>query len=241
VRIAILEDDPAHARIIEKTLLQAGHQCQVYGDGRVMLRELHRQSYDLFVLDWHVPHVEGPEILGWIRRNLPRHLPVLFVTSRDDEQDVVEGLQAGADDYMTKPIRALELQARVTALLRRAYPETTRPVQPGFGDYVFDLHRREISLRGKVVDLKPKEYELALFLFRNPGRLLTHQHLLEELWGTSAIDTRTVTTHMSQLRRKLDLRPQNGVRVVPVYGLGYRFEVLDSAETPTNTNNDASP
>ncbi|OVZ59922.1 hypothetical protein CDO44_10140 [Pigmentiphaga sp. NML080357] len=238
MRIAILEDDPAHARIIEKTLLQAGHDCHVFDDGRVMLRDLHRQSYDMFVLDWHVPHVEGPEILGWIRRNLPAHLPVLFVTSRDEEQDVVDGLQAGADDYMAKPIRPFELQARIAALLRRAYPEAARPAQPGFGGYAFDLHRREIKLDGKVVELKPKEYELALFLFRNPGRLLTHQHLLEELWGTSAIDTRTVTTHMSQLRRKLDLRPHNGVRLVPVYGLGYRFEVLSEPPAPDAPTND---
>ncbi|MPS28670.1 response regulator transcription factor [Pigmentiphaga sp.] len=240
MRIAILEDDPAHARIIEKTLLQAGHDCHLFEDGRAMLRDLHRESYDMFVLDWHVPHIDGPEILGWIRRNLPPHLPVLFVTSRDEEQDVVDGLQAGADDYMTKPIRPFELQARVAALLRRAYPEATRPTQPGFGAYTFDLHRREVRLKGEAVELKPKEYELALYLFRNLGRLLTHEHLLEELWGTSAIDTRTVTTHMSQLRRKLDLRPHNGVRLVPVYGLGYRFEILADQQA-TNESNDDHP
>ncbi|MDX3905486.1 MAG: response regulator transcription factor [Pigmentiphaga sp.] len=237
MRIAILEDDPAHARIIEKSLVQAGHDCQLFEDGRVMLRDLHRESYDMFVLDWHVPHIEGPEILGWIRRHLPPHMPVLFVTSRDEEQDVVDGLQAGADDYMAKPIRPFELQARVAALLRRAYPESSRPAQPGIGIYAFDLHRREVRFKGQPVELKPKEYELALFLFRNPGRLLTHQHLLEELWGTSVIDTRTVTTHMSQLRRKLDLRPHNGVRLVPVYGLGYRFEVLDEPQAADASSN----
>ncbi|VCU69672.1 Sensory transduction protein regX3 [Pigmentiphaga humi] len=224
MRIAILEDDPAHARIIEKTLLSGGHECTVYEDGRAMLRGLHRDAYDAFVLDWQVPHIEGPEILGWIRRHLPARVPVLFVTARDDEQDVVAGLQAGADDYMTKPIRPVELQARVAALLRRAYPETQQLSQPGFGAYAFDLHRREIRRGESLIELKPKEYELAVFLFRNLGRLLTHAHLLEELWGTSAVDTRTVTTHMSQLRRKLDLRPENGARLVPVYGLGYRFE-----------------
>ncbi len=229
MRIAILEDDPAHARIIEKTLLQAGHDCFLFSDGKVLLRDLQRNTYDLFVIDWSVPNIDGMEILGWLRRNFPIHLPVLFVTSRNSEQDIVEGLRAGADDYMVKPLRPYELQARVEALLRRAYP-SEKVKQPGVGPYVFDLHRREVKLNGAAVELKPREYDLALFLFRNINRLLTHDHLLEELWGTSGIDSRTVTTHISQLRRKLDLRPHHGVRLVPVYGAGYRFEFLSDPD-----------
>jgi len=229
MRVAILEDEPAHAEVLRHALASAGHDCHVFADGKVLLRDLHHNSYDAFVLDWHVPHVSGPEIVRWLRRHVEHRVPVLFVTSRDDEQDVVEGLESGADDYMAKPIRRDELLARMRALLRRAYPDQQAAAHE-FGCYRFELHRRELHLNGEPVALKPKEYELALFLFRNAGRLLSHDHLLSELWGTSDIDSRTVTTHMSQLRRKLDLRPHNGYRLVPVYGLGYRLETMQADE-----------
>lgn len=230
MRIATLEDDPAHASVIEKALIESGHTCYSFSDGKVLLRDLHRGSFDMFVLDWHVPNVEGPDIVRWVRRHVPERVPVLFVTSRNDERDIVEGLECGADDYMIKPIRPEELKARVRALLRRAYPELEGTPPSMFGPYAFDLQRREVRLAGELIALKPKEYELALFLFRNTGRLLGHEHLLAELWGTGDIDSRTVSTHMSQLRRKLELRPQNGFRLVPVYGLGYRFEAVPTVD-----------
>ena len=229
MRIAILEDDPVHARSIQSALARLDHDCHLFDDGRALLRALHRDRFDMFILDWHVPHVEGPEVVAWVRRHIREQVPVLFVTSRGGEEDVIEGLDAGADDYMIKPIRPQELKARVTALLRRAYPELIRSPATVFGVYSFDLHRRQLALRDQPVPLKPKEYELALFLFRNSGRLLSHEHLLSELWGRAGVDTRTVSTHVSQLRRKLELRPQNGYRLTPVYGLGYRFEAVDPA------------
>jgi len=228
VRIAILEDDPDHAEALVKPLERLGHACFVCRDGRDFVRGLPRESYDMFVLDWQVPGLSGPDVLAWIRRHLPRSIPVLFVTSRDQEEDIVQGLEAGADDYMAKPVRAHELTARVRALLRRAYPTPEREAAPAVGAYTFDLHRREVRVAGAPAVLKPKEYALALFLFRNMGRLLSHQHLLAEIWGVEGIDSRTVATHMSQLRRKLALGPQHGVRLVPVYGLGYRFEQVDA-------------
>nr|WP_253206714.1 response regulator transcription factor [Verticiella sp. GG226] len=114
--------------------------------------------------------------------------------------------------------------------MRRAYPGADA-TEDHFGAYRFALHQREVFLNGERIALKPKEYDLALYLFRNAGRLLSHDHLLAELWGVSEIDTRTLTTHVSQLRRKLDLRPHHGYRLAPVYGIGYRFERVSTEPT----------
>lgn len=233
VRIAILEDDPVHAQAIQTPMGEAGYACQWFADGRALLRDLQRNTYDLFILDWQVPHLNGAEVLGWIRRNLSATVPVIFVTSRGYEQDIVEGLQAGADDYMVKPIRPFELKARVAALLRRAYPDIDKPEDIEIGPYVLYQQTRQVTRNGDPIELKPKEFALTQLLFRNIGRLLTHDYLLQELWGTSNIDSRTVTTHISQLRQKLDLRPHNGVKLSPVYGLGYRLEALETATTET--------
>ncbi|GAA4335184.1 response regulator transcription factor [Pigmentiphaga soli] len=228
MRIVILEDDTGPATMIHKAVAELGHEGFIFGDGRALLRELHRDSYDLYVVDWGVPHVQGPDIVRWIRRNVDERVPVLFVTNRDEEADVVEGLTCGADDYMIKPLRVQELKARIVALMRRAYPSAVLQATTEFGPYRFDLHRREVSLHGIPVPLKPKEYQLALFLFRNTGRLLSKDYLMAELWGSGDIDSRTVVTHVSQLRRKLDIHPGNGFRLTPVYSLGYRLEQVDA-------------
>jgi DNA-binding response OmpR family regulator len=228
MRVAILEDDPDHARVMQKAISESGHDCHVFNDGRIIQRDVQRGSYDMFVLDWYVPNIDGLDIVRWVRRNLNKRVPVLFVTVRGDESDVVEALECGADDYMIKPIRASELKARVNALLRRAYRATPVIASNEYGPYAFEFHRKEVRLRGELVALKPKEYQLAVFLFQNVGRLLSKEQIMVELWGTNAIDSRTVTTHMSQLRRKLDLRAENGFRVSPVYSLGYRLERIDA-------------
>lgn len=228
-RAVILEDDVAQGRRIQQLLEAFGCECLLYEDGRTLLRDLHRASFDLFIIDWSVPHVEGPDIVRWIRRNIAERVPVLFVTSRDDEKDIIEALECGADDYMVKPIRAGELQARVRALWRRAYPADP-PASLESGAYVFDLHRKEVRLHGVPVVLKPREYKLAQYLFNNVGRLLSRDQLMAEIWGTDVIESRTLVTHISQIRRKLALRPENGFRLLPVYSLGYRLEAVGAAE-----------
>ncbi len=226
-RVAILEDEPSHAQVVEKAVQDCGGISHLFTDGRTMLRDLHRTSFDVFVLDWRVPHVQGPDIVRWIRRNITERIPVLFVTSCDDERDIIEGLDCGADDYMIKPVRPSELKARLRALIRRAYPVDPLAAGLKFGPYAFELHRKEVRLHGELVPLKPKEYQLAQFLFRNVGRLLARELLMTELWGTDVVESRTLVTHMSQVRRKLELGPQNGFRLLPVYSLGYRLETVD--------------
>lgn len=232
LRIAILDDDPDQLALLERALAGSGHDVHAFTSGREITRRAARESYDLFVLDWQVPDLAGPEVLGWIRENLSRTVPVLFLTARDAEADIVHALEAGADDYMIKPLRRPELLARVHALLRRAYPREEQTLL-SFPPFEIDTRRSELRRAGRHIDLTPKEFELAVVLFRNIGRLLSRGHLRELVWGHSSdAVTRTVDTHVSQVRKKLDLRPQSGYRIVPIYNFGYRLERLGEAEGP---------
>jgi DNA-binding response OmpR family regulator len=226
LRIAILEDDPDQLALLQRWLVQDEHDVHGYLAGRELMTRASRESFDLFVLDWQVPDVSGTEVLLWLRANVSRQVPVLFVTVRDSEQDIVFALENGADDYIVKPARQHELLARVHALLRRAYPrkEEKRFSIPPFE---IDTQRGEIRRDGAKLELTPKEFDLAVLLFRNVGRLLSRGHLQEAVWGrTGELNTRTVDTHVSQVRKKLDLRAETGFRVVPVYNYGYRLEQI---------------
>jgi DNA-binding response OmpR family regulator len=224
VRIAILEDDPDQAALLRRWISEDGHDVHAYHSGREAMKQANRESFDLFMLDWQVPDVSGAEVLAWLRSNVSRSVPVLFVTVRDSEQDIVFALEHGADDYMVKPVRRQELLARVHALLRRAYPIEEKKLL-SFPPYDIDIQRGEVRRDGAKIELTPKEFELTVALFRNIGRLLSRGHLQESVWGrTGDIATRTVDTHVSQVRKKLDLRPESGYRVVPIYNYGYRLE-----------------
>lgn len=224
LRISILEDDPDQLALLKRWLGDDGHDVHGYLTGRDAMKHAGRESFDLFVLDWQVPDVSGADVLMWLRSNVSRQVPVLFVTVRDSEQDIVFALENGADDYMVKPARRQELLARVHALLRRAYPREEEK-RLSFPPFEIDIARGEIRRNGERVELTPKEFELTVVLFRNVGRLLSRGHLQEAVWGRSGdLVTRTVDTHVSQVRKKLDLRTETGFRVVPIYNYGYRLE-----------------
>lgn len=226
MRIVILEDDPDQLALLRRWIADDGHDVHAYTSGREAMKMAGRESFDLFVLDWQVPDVSGAEVLMWLRANVSKSAPVLFVTVRDSEQDIVFALEHGADDYMVKPVRRQELLARTHALLRRAYPSEDQK-QLSFPPFKIDTQRNEVRRDGTRIELTPKEFELTVALFRNIGRLMSRGHLQETVWGRSGdLATRTVDTHVSQVRKKLDLRPESGYRVVPIYNYGYRLEKI---------------
>ena len=229
MRVAALDDDAIQLELTERTLTAMGHDCHGFTDSKSLLRALRRESFDLLLLDWQLPDISGLEVLRWARQNLQEHVPVLFITNRNTEADLIEGLAAGADDFMTKPMRVGELRARVNALLRRAYHQQT-PSELSFGRYRFDVARSQITIDATPVALKQKEFDLALFLFQNIGRLLSRKHLLEAVWGIEAeVSSRSLDTHVSRLRAKLGLHPEGGYRLAAIYSVGYRLETVGAA------------
>ncbi len=235
MRIVALDDDLVQLDMLSKTMEAEGHACTTHSTGASLMKDLRRETYDLLILDWQLPDTSGPEVMRWIRDNVSQELSVLFITNRQGEADIVEGLDAGADDFMVKPLRVAELAARVRALLRRAYPAVSKG-SVEFGRYRFQADSRTLEVDGKAVELKNREYDLALFLFQNMGRLLSRDHLREIIWGQNAdVISRSLDTHVSRLRTLLDLRPENGFVINAVYGVGYRFEaVKPQAEAPAD-------
>ena len=226
MRIAALDDDPLQLEFFTHTLTASGHVCRTYATGAALLKDLRRETFDLLIVDWQLPDIEGPQLVAKARQQIGAELPILFVTNRQAESDIVEGLASGADDFMVKPVRVAEFSARVNALLRRAYPDSTSGALE-FGNYRFVPETRSLEMAGAPVELKAREYELALFLFQNMGRLLSRDHLREIIWGHSAeVISRSLDTHISRLRTLLDLRPANGYMIAAVYGVGYRLEAV---------------
>ena len=227
MRIAALDDDALQLDLIKQATEAAGHVCHIHLTGAQLLRALRRETIDLLIVDWQLPDTSGPEVVRWVRKNVAARVPILFVTHRQAERDIVEGLASGADDFMVKPVRIGELNARVAALLRRAYPENSGGTM-AFGRYRFFPETRSIEMDGLPVELKSREYDLALFLFQNMGRLLSRDHLKDIIWGQGTeVISRSLDTHISRLRTLLDLRPTQGFIITAVYGVGYRFEAVE--------------
>jgi two-component system response regulator RegX3 len=230
MRIAIVEDDLAQSDLVRVWLAGAGHGCHVFARGRDFMRVMARDSFDVLILDWELPDVNGDAVLAWVRANIRDPIPILFTTARDAEADIVQALKAGADDYLVKPLRKLELLARIEALGRRARPQPRASEVLRIGEFEIDLDRRRVHRHGAAVELTQKDFDLAVFLFRNIGNLVSRGHILESVWGRSSdLNTRTVDTHVSRLRAKLGLVPQNGWKLSAVYQHGYRLEQVDPA------------
>lgn len=233
MRIALLEDETHLAELVTQWIEDEGYQCENYQDGRKLIDALKRETYDLLILDWMVPEVDGEAVLTWVRENINWNIPVVFMTQRDNEEDIVKILSLGADDYITKPIRHKEMMARVTALARRAHliDDNQRSSEIQYGPYTINTANSTVAKNGMPIKLTQKEYELVVFLFRNLGRIVSRNHMLETVWGHSkGINTRTADTHISRIRNKLGLVPEQGWRINAIYHHGYRLEQIDGGD-----------
>ena len=175
MRIAALDDDPILLELLKAMTESLGHVCHTFDTGAALLKTLRRDSFDLLIVDWHLPDMDGPEVVRAARTLTGPQIPILFVTRRQDEQDIVEALASGADDFMTKPVRIGEFSARINALERRAFPDMSADTLV-FGRYQFDAPTRSLHLDGAVLELTELEYGLSLFMFQNCGRLLSREH-----------------------------------------------------------------
>lgn len=236
-KILIVEDEPTLLETLEYNFSRQGYEVCTATDGLAALQVARRERPDVVVLDLMLPGLDGIEVCRILRQEMS--VPILMLTARAEEVDKVVGLEVGADDYLTKPFSMRELIVRVKALLRRVRlireavaaetDSNERSPSSGqtltFGDLMIDLARREVLRDGTLVALKPKEFDLLVFLARNCGIVLSRDLILERVWDWNyGGDSRTVDVHVRWLREKVEPDPAHPVRIVTVRGIGYRFD-----------------
>ncbi len=225
-RIVVVDDDPTVADVVERYLVRDGHTVQCARDGHEALRLIAERPPDLVVLDLMLPGIDGLEVCRRLRERWP--IPVVMLTALGDESERLAGFETGADDYVTKPFSPRELAMRVRSVLRRARG-TGLPAQADGGvlhdgDLSVDLTAHEVRLGVRLIQLTSREYDLLVFLMRNPRKAFTREQLLSEVWSWSFGDTSTVTVHIRRLREKLEPDPTLPRRIMTVWGVGYRYE-----------------
>jgi DNA-binding response OmpR family regulator len=218
--ILLVEDDAAIAEPLARSLRRDGHDVRVVGSGREAIDQVDGARIDLVILDLGLPDMDGLEVCRQIRR-VDARLPVLVLTARSDELDVVVGLDSGADDYVTKPFRLAELSARVRSRLRGAEPDVEITAQ----DVQIDVAARRTTVAGHELELTPKEFDLLSLLARNAGQVVTKQRIMRDVWETDWFgSTKTIDVHVAALRRKLGDDSSSPTYITTVRGVGLRFE-----------------
>jgi two-component system, OmpR family, alkaline phosphatase synthesis response regulator PhoP len=230
-QILVIEDEPTLARLLTYNLTQEGYVSVVKDNGAEGLQEALLNQYDLIILDIMLPGMNGFEVLAKLRQK-GNQTPVIILTARNAEDEVVQGLKHGADDYITKPFGVAELLARVSAVMRRAHSGEPLPVKQESTDKVITIgeleiypEKYEVLLSGESISLRPKEFEVLLYLVQRPGVVVTRDDLMNIVWGFDYIGgQRTVDVHVSSLRKKLELNQQT-VQIDSIRGVGYKVVI----------------
>jgi DNA-binding response OmpR family regulator len=226
-QVMVVEDDRTVLTVVRDYLRSAGYRVTGYADGMSGLRALHDRIPDVLILDRMLPGISGDELCRQAR-GLAEHLPILMLTALDRVDDRIEGLEHGADDYLSKPFALRELVLRVNGMVRRG--ARSRPAMAfSAGPFRVDPVRRAVSVSGREVSLTAREYELLVFFVENPGRVLSRDEVLREVWGWNRGDPSTVTVHIRRLREKIEREPHEPRHLLTVWGEGYRF-VVDGEE-----------
>lgn len=228
-KVLVIEDEPTLSRLLSYNLSQEGYETKVVDHGSDGLLEAESNRYDLIILDIMLPGLSGFEVLSRIRKK-GIHTPVIILTARNAEEEIVQGLKFGADDYMTKPFGVAELLARVSAVMRRTSNSSGQSNESdemenriSIGDLVIYPEKYEVVMRGATVPLRPKEFEVLLYLVQRQGIVVTRDDLMNIVWGFDYIGgQRTVDVHVSSLRKKLELN-QESVQIESIRGVGYKL------------------
>lgn len=223
-RILIVEDEKSLSEPLAFLLEREGYEPTVVRDGRSAVDEFDQNGADLLLLDLMLPVLSGTEVCREIRTR--SQVPIIMLTAKDSEVDVVVGLELGADDYVTKPYSTRELLARIRAVLRRRTEDADADSSIlEAGDVRMDVERHTVSVEGRDIPMPLKEFELLELLLRNSGRVLTRGQLIDRVWGADYFgDTKTLDVHIKRLRSKIEKTPGEPMMLVTVRGLGYRFE-----------------
>ncbi len=247
MRIAVLDDDPTQLGYLVHALkrgLDTGEEsitCVPFDKGETLRKSLRQETFDLLVLDWNVPDLDGVELLHWLRSFQKSDVPVIMLSSRSAERDVAGALGIGADDYVVKPFRTMELCARIRRLLTRQPSLTAAAEQERFGAWRFDQPNLCVHFKGKDgtlsrIALTDREFRLALALFRHMGHAVSRTYLLEKLGvHGEEMPSRALDSHIYRLRSKLGLHSASGLRLQTVYGRGYRLERVTGDQSEANT------
>ncbi|MER7968793.1 MULTISPECIES: response regulator transcription factor [unclassified Streptomyces] len=223
-RVLVAEDDPKQAEVVRRYLEREGHTALLVHDGRTALEQARRHRPDLLVLDVMMPVLDGLDVCRILRRE--SDVPVLMLTARSTEDDLLLGLDLGADDYLTKPYSPRELMARVRALLRRARPSSRAAADPVLraGGLSVDPVRRVVEIGGRQVTCTPGEFDVLAVLIAEPERVFTRRQLLSLTRGEDRyITERTIDVHILNLRKKIEPVPRQPVYLQTVFGVGYRL------------------
>ena len=222
-RILIAEDDPKQADLIRLYLEREGHSVVVTHDGRSALEQTRQKNPDLLVLDMMMPRMDGLDVCRVLRAE--SEVPIIMLTARSTEDDMLLGLDLGADDYLAKPFSPRELVARVRTVLRRAGKSTASADSPlRMGELEVDLVRHEVRSGPRLIDCTPTEFSILACLMAQPGRAFTREHLLAEAFGFDHyVYDRTIDVHVMNLRRKIEHNPAEPEYILTVYGVGYKM------------------
>jgi DNA-binding response OmpR family regulator len=232
MRIATLESDTSVANVVVRAASYAGHECNVYSLGSSLIRALTKSTFDLIILDWSLPDMSGVQVVKWIRENLGSRVLVMLLTNQSVEQQIVAGLLAGADDYMTKPLRQRELFARLHSLARRhrVYSGREKDIHTEIvevASFRFDTKHRSAFVGGRQVYLKPKEFDIAVLLFQHVGKVVSTELIGTTVWGNDVwLTSRVVSTHVSRIRKKLNLSIENNAIIRAFNNRGFRLDVF---------------
>lgn len=239
--VGIVEDDEFQAEMLSLMVQAAGMRSEVFRSGALFLRRRGEQHIDVLLLDWKLPDISGIDLIKRLRDGGSANLPIILVTAMNDERDLVYGFAAGADDYIVKPPRAPELIARVRAVHRRNGGSASA-VKFDTPPFTFDLRARELKLDGKAVATTEREFDLLVYLFQRPNRIVSRKMLLVDVWRLPDTSTaRSVDTFVSRMRTSFGLNGSSGWRLDGVYQHGYRLVRLDDELAGARGEGEPSP